>query len=87
MSQVTLSGVAVEKGTKAVILANFSVFGERKFNNLQANFEIETLRKESFNSHRRLHSLTPVSAKWQCCHPEEQPSGSRDNIPWTASFS
>ena len=52
--------MAVEKGTKAVILANFRVFGERKFNNLQANFEIETLRKEFFNSHSPLHSLSEL---------------------------
>jgi len=43
--------VAVEKGTKAVILANFSVYGERTFNNLRANFVVETPRKDPFNSH------------------------------------
>jgi len=33
--------VAVEKGTKAVISGDFSVFGERTFNNLQTNFAVE----------------------------------------------
>jgi len=45
------SGVAVEKGTSAVILVNFSVFDERTFNNLQRKFLAETPRKEFFNSH------------------------------------
>jgi hypothetical protein len=35
------SGVAVEKGTKAVISGDFSVFGERTFNNLQTYFAVE----------------------------------------------
>jgi hypothetical protein len=35
------SGVAVEKGTKAVISANFSVSGTRTFNALQTNFVVE----------------------------------------------
>ncbi|MFZ3211638.1 MAG: hypothetical protein WA188_08990 [Terriglobales bacterium] len=43
--------MAVEKGTKAVISANFSVYGERTFNNLRANFVVGTPRKEFFNSH------------------------------------
>jgi hypothetical protein len=34
------SGVAVEKGTKAVISTNFSVHGERTFNNLRTNFDV-----------------------------------------------
>jgi len=33
--------VGVEKGTKAVIFVNFSVYGEQKFNNLRANFVVE----------------------------------------------
>jgi hypothetical protein len=33
--------VGVEKGTKAVIPVNFSVGGERTFNNLRANFVVE----------------------------------------------
>jgi hypothetical protein len=33
--------VAVEKGTKAVISVNFSVCGERTFNNLRTNFVVE----------------------------------------------
>jgi hypothetical protein len=48
--------VAVEKGTKAVISATFSVYSERTFNNLQWNFEVERLRKEFFNSDQ-LHVL------------------------------
>jgi hypothetical protein len=35
------SPVGVEKGTKAVISVNFSVYGERIFNNLQTNFVVE----------------------------------------------
>jgi hypothetical protein len=35
------SPVAVEKGTKAVIPVNFSVYGRRTFNNLQTNFAAE----------------------------------------------
>jgi hypothetical protein len=45
------TGVPVEKATKAVISANFGVSGERTFNNLRANFVVETPRKEFFNSH------------------------------------
>jgi hypothetical protein len=37
-SQLTLNPVGVEKGTKAVISVNFSVYGGRRFNNLRANF-------------------------------------------------
>jgi hypothetical protein len=48
--------VAVEKGTKAVISANFSAYGKRRFNDLRANFVREIPRKEFFNTHRRLHS-------------------------------
>jgi len=33
--------VAVEKGTKAVILVNFSPSSERTFNNLRTNFVVE----------------------------------------------
>jgi len=33
--------VAVEKGTKAVISVNFSVYGRRTFNNLRTNFAAE----------------------------------------------
>jgi hypothetical protein len=53
--QMTRTGVAVEKGTKAVISVNFSPYGERTFNSLRANFAGEIPRKEFFNSHRRLH--------------------------------
>jgi hypothetical protein len=50
--------VAVEKGTRVVILLNFSVFGERTFNNLQRRYLAETLRKEFFNSHAIFRQLT-----------------------------
>jgi hypothetical protein len=53
--QLTLSGVGVEKGTKAVISVNFSVYGERTFNDLRTNFVVEILCKEFFNTHGRLH--------------------------------
>jgi len=43
--------VAVEKGTKTVISPNFRVFLERKFNNLQTQFWLQTPSKEFFNSH------------------------------------
>jgi hypothetical protein len=56
-SQLKLSGVAVEKGTKAVICVNFSACGKRRFNNLRANFVREIPREEFFNTHRRFHSL------------------------------
>jgi len=58
IAQLLKPGVAVEKGTKAVICVNFSACGKRRFNNLRANFVREIPRKEFFNSHRRLHSLT-----------------------------
>jgi len=44
-------GVAVEKGIKAVISVNFSVCGQRKFNNLRTSFLLEFPEKEFFNSH------------------------------------
>jgi len=43
--------VAVEKGTRVVILPGFSVFGERAFDNLQRKFLAETPQKEFVNSH------------------------------------
>jgi hypothetical protein len=46
-----LTGVAVEKGTKAVICVNFGARDERRFNNLRANFVHEIPRKEFFNTH------------------------------------
>jgi hypothetical protein len=45
--------VAVEKGTKAVILLNLSVFGERTFNNSQTKFLVKVPRKEFFNTQPR----------------------------------
>src|SRR5205823_3557222 len=53
-----LSGVGVEKVTKAVILANSNVYGGLEVNNLRSNFVAEIPGTEFFNSHRRLHSLT-----------------------------
>jgi hypothetical protein len=38
---VALTGVPVEKGTKAVLSANSNVYGERTFNNLQTSFASE----------------------------------------------
>jgi hypothetical protein len=35
-----MTGLAVEKGTKAVISTNFRVHGERTFNNVQTNFDV-----------------------------------------------
>ena len=43
--------VGVEKGTKAVISANSSVYGGLEFNNLRSNFVAEIPEKEFFNSH------------------------------------
>jgi hypothetical protein len=39
--QLLITGVAVEKGTKAVISVNFSVYGPRTFNSLRTNFAVE----------------------------------------------
>jgi hypothetical protein len=36
-----ITGVAVEKGTKAVISANSGVYREQTFNDLQTNFIVE----------------------------------------------
>jgi hypothetical protein len=41
----------VEKGTKAVISADSSVYGERTFNILQGDFVVEIPKKEFFNTH------------------------------------
>jgi hypothetical protein len=43
--------VAVEKGTKEVISANFSRRAEQRFNKLQTKFWAENGSKEFFNSH------------------------------------
>jgi len=50
------TGVAVEKGTKAVISANFSAYGERIFNNLRTNFVVETTLKGVF---QQLQAISP----------------------------
>jgi hypothetical protein len=47
--------VAVEKGTKAVILVIFSIHHRPTFN-LQANFLPTNYQKDFFNSHSRLHN-------------------------------
>jgi hypothetical protein len=47
--------VAVEKGTKAVISVDFSVYSERTFNILRTNFGVEFPGKEFFNSHGMFH--------------------------------
>jgi hypothetical protein len=44
--------VAVEKGTKAVISVNFSVYGRRTFNNLRTNFAVEIPLKRLFQQPR-----------------------------------
>jgi hypothetical protein len=54
--QFTESGVGVEKGTKGVISAHFSVHGQQTFNNLQTKLPAKTKRKGFFNTHRRLRS-------------------------------
>jgi hypothetical protein len=51
--QLLLSGVAVEKGTTAVILLHFGVSAQPTFNNTRRKFLAETPRKEFFISHRR----------------------------------
>jgi hypothetical protein len=56
--------VAVEKGTKAVILPNLSVFGERTFNNLQTKSLAKVPRKEFFNTHRPLRSK-PLNERYR----------------------
>jgi hypothetical protein len=50
--------VAVEKGTKAVISANFSTHGEPRFNNLPTNLVPEITQKEFFNTHAWLRQLS-----------------------------
>jgi hypothetical protein len=39
--QLSLNPVAVEKGTKAVISVNFSLYGRGTFNDLRTNFAVE----------------------------------------------
>jgi hypothetical protein len=56
--QLAKNLVAVGKGTKAVILLNLSVFGERTFNNLQTKFLAKVPRKEFFNAHEIYRQLT-----------------------------
>src|SRR5436305_12679543 len=69
--------VGVEKGTKAVISANSSVYGGLEFNNLRSNFVAEIPGKEFFNSHNCSPQLSrsgctylglamvPSSTTWQ----------------------
>jgi hypothetical protein len=56
--------VGVEKGTIAVISANFSVYGERTFNNLQRIFDVETPPKEFFNTHERYDCVVDASGRF-----------------------
>jgi hypothetical protein len=61
-----ITGVAVEKGTKAVISVNFSVYSRRTFNSLRTNFAVEFPSKEFFNSYAWLQQLwnpVPVGSK------------------------
>src|SRR5207245_11272501 len=69
--------VGVEKGTKAVISANSSLYGGLEFNNLRSNFVAEIPGKEFFNSHNCSPKLSrsgctylglamvPSSTTWQ----------------------
>ena len=50
--------MAVEKGTKAVISLNFSVYDRRTFNSLRTNFVVEFPSKEFFNSYACLQQLS-----------------------------
>jgi hypothetical protein len=57
--------VAVEEGTKAVLLVNFSAYGKRRFNNLRANFVREIPREEFFNTYacfRQLQEIMSLSS-------------------------
>jgi len=56
--QLAKNLVAVERGTKAVILLNLSIFGERTFNNLRTKFLAKVPRKEFFNAHEIYRQLT-----------------------------
>src|SRR5438552_8959391 len=60
--QLVKSPVGVEKGTKAVISANSSAYGELEFNNLRANFFAEIPAKEFFNSHAISRQLNILNA-------------------------
>jgi len=55
--------VGVEKGTKAVISANSSVYGGLEFNNLRSNFVAEIPGKEFFNSHSLFSTVTLANGK------------------------
>jgi hypothetical protein len=48
---VTLTGVAVEKGTKGVISGALAQFLERIFNHLRTDFRAISAQEEFFNSH------------------------------------
>jgi hypothetical protein len=56
-----LTGVGVEKGTKAVISVNFSVYGRRTFNNLQTNLAAENSLERVFQHPQALTLKTPCS--------------------------
>src|SRR4029077_2193146 len=73
-SQLVLSRVAVEKGTKAVISVNFSAYGKRRFNNLRANFVREIPREEFFNTYACLRQLRKRLWEFRavCWHSESR---------------
>ena len=91
--------VGVEKGTKAVISANSSLYGGLEFNNLRSNFVAEIPGKEFFNSHNCSPKLSrsgctylglamvPSSTTWQSV-PTSSESGaeSRSRGPRYFSF-
>jgi hypothetical protein len=58
--QLAKNLVAVEKGTKAVILLNLSIFGERTFNNLQTKISGESASKRVFQHPRDLSSTNGI---------------------------
>jgi hypothetical protein len=68
------SPVAVEKGTKAVISANFGVYGERTFNNLQRDFTVEIPPKEFFQQPRLITTIISGSAVTRARFAKEQQS-------------
>jgi hypothetical protein len=56
--QLAKNLVAVEKRTKAIILLNLSIFGERTFNDFTNKISGEVPRKEFFNTHEIYRQLT-----------------------------
>jgi hypothetical protein len=56
--KLALSPVAVEKGTKAVILPNFSLCAERRFNKLQVELSARNTSKKVFQQPRLIATVT-----------------------------